>query len=129
MITVRIIKDGQFSWTVYGENAHELPDQLHTYEIGSLTKTYTAALINRAILGGKVYLNASIDAYLPLPEGKHYPTILELLTHTSGYKGYYFETPMIGNFFGGAKQLLRDWPGYGSDQGERPGHGPGRLRL
>ncbi|MBQ9212255.1 MAG: beta-lactamase family protein [Clostridia bacterium] len=100
-ITVGIIQGGQSSWTVYGENGRELPKQLHTYEIGSLTKTFTAALINQAIHEGKVDLNASIDTYLPLPEGKHYPTILELLTHTSGYKGYYFETPMIGNFLGG----------------------------
>jgi beta-lactamase class C len=101
VITVGIIKDGTASWTVYGENAQELPEQLHTYEIGSLTKTFTAALISKAIREGKVDLNATIDSYLSLPEGKHYPTILELLTHTSGYKGYYFETPMIGNFFGG----------------------------
>ena len=101
VISVGIIKDGKMSWTVYGENAQELPHQLHTYEIGSLTKTFTAALINKAISEGKVDLNTVIDAYLPLPEGKHYPTTLELLTHTSGYKGYYFETPMIGNFFGG----------------------------
>ena len=39
--------------------------------------------------------------HLPLPEGKSYPTIAELLTHTSGYGVYYFETPMIGNFFAG----------------------------
>ncbi len=101
VITVGIIRDGQASWTVYGEDAQELPAQLHTYEIGSLTKTFTAAMIHRAIREGKVDLNASIDTYLPLPEGKHYPTVLELLTHTSGYKGYYFETPMIGNFFAG----------------------------
>ncbi len=101
VITVGIIKDGEASWTVYGENAQELPGQLHTYEIGSLTKTFTAALINKAVSEGKADLNATIDAYLPLPDGKHYPTLLGLLTHTSGYKGYYFETPMIGNFFGG----------------------------
>jgi thiol-disulfide isomerase/thioredoxin len=101
VITVGIIKDGEMSWTVYGENGQELPQQLHTYEIGSLTKTFTAALINKAISEGKVDMNATIDTYLTLPEGKHYPTILALLTHTSGYKGYYFETPMIGNFFGG----------------------------
>lgn len=101
VITVGIIKDGQASWTVYGENGQELPGQLHTYEIGSLTKTFTAALINKAIREGKADLNATVDAYLPMPEGKHYPTIMELLTHTSGYKGYYFEIPMMGNFFRG----------------------------
>ncbi len=78
-----------------------MPEKLHTYEIGSLTKTFTAALISKAISEGKTDLNATIDVYLPLPEGKHYPTIYELLTHSSGYKGYYFEHPMIGNFFRG----------------------------
>ena len=101
VITVGIVKDGETSWTVYGENGQELPGELHTYEIGSLTKTFTAALINRAISEGKADLNATIDAYLSLPEGNHYPTILELLTHTSGYCGYYFENPLIGNFFAG----------------------------
>ena len=101
VITVGIIRDGEPSWTVYGENAQELPAQVYTYEIGSLTKTFTAALIRKAVSEGKADLDAAIDVYLPLPEGKHYPTIRELLTHTSGYKGYYFETPMIGNFFGG----------------------------
>ncbi|MDO5016592.1 MAG: serine hydrolase domain-containing protein [Eubacteriales bacterium] len=101
VITVGIIQGGQTTWKVYGENAKKLPDQLHTYEIGSLTKTFTAALINQAIDEGKIELNATIDNYLQLPERKHYPTIKELVTHTSGYKGYYFETPMIGNFFSG----------------------------
>ena len=40
-ITVGIIKDGQASFTVYGENGTILPAEKHTYEIGSLTKTFT----------------------------------------------------------------------------------------
>ena len=100
VITVGTIRDGQASWTVYGENAQELPADLHTYEIGSLTKTFTAALTGKAVSEGKVDLNATVDRYLSLPGEKQYPTVMELLTHTSGYKGYYFETPMIRNFFG-----------------------------
>ena len=100
-ITVGIIKDGQASFTVYGENGTILPAEKHTYEIGSLTKTFTAALIGKAVTEGRIRLEDSISAYLPLPEGKNYPTVAELLTHTSGYKGFYFATPMIGNFFGG----------------------------
>ena len=100
-ITVGIIKDGQASFTVYGENGQILPEENHTYEIGSLTKTITAAMISKAITEGRIRLNDTIDAYLPLPEGKSYPTIADLLTHTSGYSPYYFETPMIGNFFAG----------------------------
>lgn len=98
VITVGMIKDGQISYNVYGENGKELPAELHTYEIGSLTKTFTAALINKAISEGRVSLENTIDHYLPLSGGNQYPTVGELLTHTSGYRGYYFETPMIGNF-------------------------------
>lgn len=98
VITIGIIKDGQVSYQVYGEDGRELPAELHTYEIGSLTKTVTAALINKAISEGRIDLESTIDTYLPLPNGNQYPTIKELLTHTSGYRGYYFESPMIANF-------------------------------
>ena len=101
VITVGIIKNGKSSYKVYGENGKELPTELHTYEIGSLTKTFTAALINKAVHEEKVSMTDTIDCYLALPEGNGYPTIEELLTHTSGYKGYYFESPMIGNYFRG----------------------------
>ena len=30
---------------------------------------------------------------------RHYPTIRELLTHTSGYKPYYLDGPMMKNHF------------------------------
>ena len=100
-ITVGIIKDGKASFSVYGSDAQVLPSENHVYEIGSLTKTMTAALISKAISEGKLNLNSTIDTYLPLSEGKKYPTIAELLTHTSGYNAWYFETPMIGNFFSG----------------------------
>ena len=99
VITVGIIKGGQISYKVYGENGKELPAELHTYEIGSLTKTFTAALINKAITSGEIKIDDTIDNYLPLPAGNEYPTIKELLTHTSGYKAYYFERPMIANYF------------------------------
>lgn len=101
VITVGIIKDGKFSYTVYGMDAKEISDTKYTYEIGSITKTFTASLINKALKEGKISLEDTIDKYLNLPINKKYPTIKELLTHTSGYKGWYFETPMISNFFKG----------------------------
>ena len=101
VITVGIIKNGTASYKVYGENGKELPPELHTYEIGSLTKTFTAALINKAIGEGRINIKDTIDCYLTLPARENYPSIEELLTHTSGYKGYYFESPMVGNFFKG----------------------------
>lgn len=98
VITVGIIKDGNASYTVYGANGKELTHELHTFEIGSLTKTFTAAMVSKAVQEGKIDISASIDKYIALPEENNYPTIEELLTHTSGYKGYYFERPMVSNF-------------------------------
>lgn len=112
IITVGIIQNGQATYTVYGKNAQILPNVAYTYEVGSLTKTLTATLIARAVLEGKISLEDTIDQYLDLPDGTIYPTIEALLTHTSGYKSTYFETPMIGNFFHGRN----DYYGVTKDQ-------------
>lgn len=101
IFTVGTIHDGRVSYHVYGRNGEELPLKQYPYEIGSLTKTFTAAMICEAVQDGKIDLNSSIDEYLDLPQKKQYPTVRQLLTHTSGYKGFYFETPMISNFFCG----------------------------
>lgn len=100
VVTVGIFKDGQATYTVYGKDGAEMPQAEHIYEIGSLTKTFTAALIEKAVIEGKINLDDTIDKYLDMPAGNRYPTIEQLLTHTSGYKAYYFELPMISNFFG-----------------------------
>ncbi len=107
VITVGIIKDGKSSYTVYGADGKVIADAEYTYEIGSITKTFTASLINKALKEGKISLEDTIDKYLNLPANKNYPTIKELLTHTSGYKGWYFETPMISNFFKGRNDYYR----------------------
>lgn len=101
IITVGTIHDGRISYHVYGRNGEELPSKQYPYEIGSLTKTFTAAMICKAVQDGKIDLNSSIDKYLALPQKQHYPTVKQLLTHTSGYKGFYFEVPMISNFLSG----------------------------
>ena len=106
VISVGIFQNGGASFTVYGEDGKALPPELHTYEIGSVTKTITAALISKAVNEGKIDINQPIDRYLSLPAGKHYPTVSDLLTHTSGYKSYYLETPMIGNFFKGRNSFF-----------------------
>lgn len=98
VITVGIIKDGKTTVTVYGKGGEVLPNALHTYEIGSLTKTFTAALIQKAVSEGKIKLSATIDEYLDLPKSNTYPTIAMLLTHTSGFKPHYMEAPMTANF-------------------------------
>ena len=105
VITVGTISGGKASWSVYGQDGKPLPQELHTYEAGSLTKTFTAALTEKAAREGLLSLDAPLNSYLPLPEKAHYPDIRSLLTHTSGYSAYYYESPMTGNFFSGANSF------------------------
>jgi len=97
-ITIGILQNDEITYTVYGESGKILPQEAIEYEIGSITKTLTASLLAKAVSEGKARLEDSIDRYLDLPKKNHYPTLESLVTHTSGYKGYYFETPMISNF-------------------------------
>lgn len=98
IITVGIIKDGEAIYTVYGNNASVLPSEEHTYEIGSITKTFTASLVSKAISEGEIDLYDQINKYIDLPENEYYPNLKRLVTHTSGYKGYYFDKQMVSNF-------------------------------
>ena len=107
VITVGSLQNGEVQWTVYGENGTVLPQELRTYEIGSLTKTFTASLLAKAVSEGNVSLNEDIDSYLDLPQKDYYPTLRRLITHTSGYRAFYFETPMLTNFLYGGNDFYR----------------------
>lgn len=98
IITVGIIKGEEMAYTVYGNNASILPNEEHTYEIGSITKTFTASMVSKAMDEGKIDLYDHIDKYIDLPEDEYYPSLKRLVTHTSGYKGYYFDRQMTSNF-------------------------------
>ncbi len=99
VISVGILKDGEITYKIYGENGKLIDSLDYIYEIGSITKTFTASLLCKAMSEDKIKLENTIDEFMNLPENAHYPTIKELATHTSGYKGYYFEKPMIANYF------------------------------
>jgi CubicO group peptidase (beta-lactamase class C family) len=103
VITVGIISNGVTTSAVYGQDGAVLPDTEHVYEIGSLTKTLTSALLCKAISEGKVALDDQISKYIDLPDREYYPTIKRLVTHTSGYREYYLEWPMVVGFLNGQK--------------------------
>jgi D-alanyl-D-alanine carboxypeptidase len=67
-----------------------LPASEHTvYEIGSLTKQFTAVLTMMLVEEGKIDLDGSVRTYLPqTPESWQAVTIRNLLNHTSGIKSY-----------------------------------------
>jgi CubicO group peptidase (beta-lactamase class C family) len=67
-----------------------VPDGQTVYEIGSVSKTFTATLLADAVERGKMKLNDPVQKYLPagvkMPVGKDGAqiTLLHLTTHTSG---------------------------------------------
>ena len=97
-ISIAIIKDGKVEYKIYGKNMKR-ENTIYDYEIGSISKTYVALLLSKAIDENKININDSIDKYLEFDNDKYYPTIKRLITHTSGYNPYYFESQMIANKF------------------------------
>lgn len=82
------------------------PDGSASYEIGSVTKQFTAAAVLKLVEQGKLDLDADLTTYLPDFETRgHRVPLRRLLDHTSGIKGY-TEMPVLGDI--GAKELPRD---------------------
>jgi CubicO group peptidase (beta-lactamase class C family) len=72
------------------------PDADASYEIGSMTKQFTAAALLQLAEEGKVDLDADISEYLPEFDAQgHRVPLRRLLDHTSGIKGY-TEMPVFG---------------------------------
>jgi D-alanyl-D-alanine carboxypeptidase len=92
-LTLKIIRDGKTIKTAaYGLANVELnvPAKLDTvFEIGSITKQFTAAAILMLAQEGKLSVDDKISKYLKdTPEAWANVTIRHLLTHTSGIKSY-----------------------------------------
>ncbi|SDS29832.1 CubicO group peptidase, beta-lactamase class C family [Mucilaginibacter mallensis] len=90
-LSIGVFKDGQISTYNYGETAlgnGKLPTPNTIFEIGSITKTFTATILAYYVNEGKVKLNDPITKYLPdsvakNPELKDI-TLQTLSNHTSG---------------------------------------------
>jgi CubicO group peptidase (beta-lactamase class C family) len=90
-LSIGIIKDGKISTYNYGETKRgnsQLPTVNTIYEIGSITKTFTAAILAHYVNDGKMSLSEPITKYLPdsvagNPALKDI-TLLNLSNHTSG---------------------------------------------
>jgi len=83
--TVGMLKDGNITTKLYNSNG-ETDYISYSYEIGSIAKVFTAALLAKYLQTGEMNLTDSISEYFPnLNDGKCYPTIQRLATHNSGY--------------------------------------------
>ncbi|HSW31296.1 MAG TPA: serine hydrolase domain-containing protein [Longimicrobiales bacterium] len=76
------------------------------FEIGSMTKQFTAAAVLQLVEQGKLDLSADMTTYLPDydTQGRRIP-LRRLLDHTSGIKGY-TEMPVFGEIM--TRNLPRD---------------------
>jgi len=73
---------------IYNENGELDSYEKYYYEIGSITKTFTASLLSKCVYENKMSLNDSIQKYIEeLKADQYYPTLLRLATHSSGYSG------------------------------------------
>lgn len=121
VISVAILSGDKTTFKVYENGilsnefvAGNKPQNLFDYEIGSVSKTFAGLLFAKAFDEGKSSPDDGIDKFLTLPEADYYPTIRRLLTHTSGYEGYYLEPQMVGNklarnpndFFGVSREQI-----------------------
>ena len=68
---------------------HSKPDQNSIFEIGSVTKTFTATLLSDLNIKGDIIINAPIEKYIPIfknvfGQSNQRITLENLATHTSG---------------------------------------------
>lgn len=88
MGAVSVFKDGKevYSHSVgYADIAAKISNNKNTkFSIGSITKTYTATLLFKAIEEGKVSLDQTIDKFFPTIKNANKITVAHLLLHRSG---------------------------------------------
>lgn len=94
-LSIGVVRDSYNETFFYGETKggnNILPDSQSLYEIGSISKTFTAIILSHAVNQGKIKLQDDIRKYLP----GNYPDlqfegapikIIDLSNHTSGLPG------------------------------------------
>jgi len=91
-LSIGLLKEGKTYQYGYGELVKDsklIPNENSVFEIGSITKTFTAALIINLFKEKKLNLNAPINQFLPsgipsLEKNSVAITVQHLLNHTSG---------------------------------------------
>ena len=91
--SILVIRDGRVIYRkAFGlrDLDRGLPARMDThYEIGSITKQFTAAAILQLQDAGKLSIDEKVSAYLPEVPHANEVTLRQLLTHTSGIPDYF----------------------------------------
>jgi CubicO group peptidase (beta-lactamase class C family) len=91
-MSVGVLRDGQMETAAFGRLSAESdarPDERTLYEIGSVSKVFTAVLLAERVIAGEMALDDPVQKYLPdhvtLPAFEEQPIrLVDLATHTSG---------------------------------------------
>ena len=87
-LNIGVMIGSQTIMKTFGENG-EVEYENNVYEIGSITKTFTASLLAKYVYENKVQMNDSISKFIhELDSDRYYPSLKRLCTHTSGYTEY-----------------------------------------
>ena len=84
-LTIGTLANGKKTITVFNQDG-KIKNDNYIYEIGSISKTFTASLLAKEIYLGHMQLNDPINKYIKnLRPNITYPTLKQLATHTAGY--------------------------------------------
>lgn len=107
-LTVGYLLNDVATIRVFSEGGEITSPQMYSYEIGSITKTFTTSLLSKYIFEKKMSLHDPIQKYIKgLDPDCYYPSLLRLSTHSSGYSGLWplsvpeYFNYMVGLIFGG----------------------------
>ncbi|WP_171833799.1 class C beta-lactamase [Lichenicola cladoniae] len=122
-MAVGIVLDGQTYVYDYGvaSKASGRPVESGTlFEIGSVSKTFTATLVSYAQLGGHLSLSDTAGKYFPILRGSRFDAVslLELGTHTPG--GFPLQLPDDIHDTAQLMSYFRNW---------KPAYAPGTYRT
>lgn len=112
-LSIGIYKGGATSTYNYGETArgnNNLPNSNTLYEIGSITKTFTATLLAWYVNEGKIKLTDTITKYLPDTVAANPAlqgiTVVTLSNHTSGLPS------LPDNFYANSSDTINPYKDY-----------------
>lgn len=93
--SVAVAYDGEIIYSRhFGKQA--VPPHNNSYNIGSITKMFTATLIHRLCAEQRLSLDTTLDNYFPHISTASHITIRHLLNHTSGLADYTIKQDTLG---------------------------------
>lgn len=118
ILTLATHEKGVDSIKSFGNNGIPIDPESRSYEIGSISKVFLSTLLAKCLDEGIIKLDDTVDCYIDLPSDFSYPTILQLVTHTSGYADpdlFDSKLETLSWAFSSSKKRYNPFANFGSD--------------